>query len=259
MKKIIYVLIAALTFALLGTGCARDYERTTADITERGQLIVGVKSDVPYFSYFDEASGTYKGYEIEIAELIAETLFGSRQNVEFIPITTRTRSVMLKGGDIDLVIASFTASEEREADFNFSHPYYTDHLGLLVRSDSDYRDIRDLEGKTVGVLQGSTSGNAVLEEAKRLDTEIKIITYASYDDIKDALLGGRCDAFCTDRAILRGYLTPELRLTPDEFSPQNYAVATKKENTELTVYINQLMELWAEDGTLEVLKSKYGI
>jgi putative glutamine transport system substrate-binding protein len=259
MKKIIPLIIALMTLTMIVSGCTKADEITTANITERGQLIVGVKTDVPYFSYFDDASGTYKGYEIEIAELIAETLLGSRDSAEFIPITTRTRSVMLKGGDVDIVVATFSTSDERLEDFNFSHPYYTDYLGVMVRSDSDYRDIRDLGGKTVGVLQGSTSGKAILTEAERLDTKIKIITYASYDDIKDALLGGRCDAFCTDRAILRGYLTDDLRLTPDQFSPQNYAVATKKENTELTVYINQLMELWAEDGTLDALKTKYGI
>jgi putative glutamine transport system substrate-binding protein len=260
MKKFISLLTALIMVTLLPAACGNnENQTTTAKIIENGQIVVGVKTDVPYFSYFDEASGAYIGYEIELAEMIAEELLGSRERIQFVPVTTRTRSFLLENNDVDIVIASFTVSDERLEDFNFSHPYYTDYLGLLVRNNSDYRDINDLDNKFVGVLQSSTAGKAVQEKAAEAGVGIKLITYASYEDIKAALLAGRCDAFCADRAILRGYENAELHLTPDKFSPQNYAIATKKNNTELAVYISELIEIREEDGTLDALKTKYGI
>jgi putative glutamine transport system substrate-binding protein len=260
MKKLFSILTAAVILMLLFTGCNNsDNLLTPETIRERGYLLVGVKEDVPYFSFFDTESGDFSGLEIELAEMISESIFGNRESVQFIPVTTRTRAVALEHGDIDIAIATFTPNSERLKEFCFTSGYYTDNAGLLVRDDSPYRDLGDLYGKTVGVLQGSTSAAAVSVEAKHRGIDLTTVTYASYEDIQAALIARRVDAFCTDRAILRGYMTPELRLTPDQFSPQQYAVAAKKENTELIAYIDDLIMAWTENGTLDALKAKYGV
>jgi putative glutamine transport system substrate-binding protein len=260
VRKIAAAVIAAMLVMLFFTGCGQNTEQITPeDIIERGMLFVGVKEDVPYFSYFDENTGEFTGFEIEIARLIAEDLLGSSDKIEFIPVTTRTRSVLIEHGEIDLAIATFSANEDRREDFNFSGSYYTDYAGLLVREDSNFRDLYDLNGKTVGVLQSSTASKAVSSEAQALGISVKTITYASYADIQTALVAGRCDAFCADRAILRGYVTPDLKLTPDEFAPQEYCVGSYISNTELAAYIDELITKWKQDGTLDDLKVKYGI
>ncbi|MDR0992556.1 MAG: transporter substrate-binding domain-containing protein [Ruminococcus sp.] len=242
------------------TACAEKPEQVTLDdIKARGEIIVGVKNDVPYFSYYDSISGGYSGYEIELAQMIAEDLFGSRDSISFVPVTTKTRPVKLSNGEIDMAIATFTITEERIDNFNFSPSYYADFTGLLVMADSGIRDISDLNGKSVGVMQNSSAGKSINEAAANLGISVRIVTYATYDDIQQAVLARRCDAFCTDRAILKGYMTEDTLITPDRFSPQNYAVATKKENIELAAYIDGLISKWDGDGTLDALKTKYGI
>jgi putative glutamine transport system substrate-binding protein len=260
MKKLAAALTSAAVSLTLFAGCVHNGNQITPEIIrERGKLIVGVKEDVPFFSYFDKETGAFTGIEIEIAELIAEELLGSRESVEFIPVTTRTRSVLTEHNEIDMSIATFSVNAERLEQFNFSESYYTDYVGLLVNADSDFRDLSDLNRKTVGVLQNSTAASSVNSAAAAAGIAVKTITYASYGDIQTALIAGRCDAFCADRAILRGYVTPELRLTADEFAPQEYCVATKKSNTELAEYVNALIVKWKADGTLDALKTKYGI
>jgi putative glutamine transport system substrate-binding protein len=260
MRKSLSVLIVLTMLLGVFTACKKEIEQVTLeDIRNRGEIIIGVKTDVPYFSYYDEVNGTYSGYEIEIARLIAEDLFGSAEKVTFFPVTAKTRTVHIEHGDIDLAIASFSVNEERQAQVNFSPGYYQDYAGLLTRNDSDIHGLADLNGKSIGVVQNSSAGNAINEAAKNLGITVRIVTYATYDDVLSAVIARRCDAFCTDRAILKGYINAETILTPDRFAPQNYAVATKKENIELAAYIDGLIEKWSNDGTLEALKEKYGI
>jgi putative glutamine transport system substrate-binding protein len=260
VRRIATAVVAAVLIMMIFAGCSHNTEQITPEIIkDRGTLIVGVKEDVPYFSYYDSETGEFTGFEIEIARLIAEDLLGSSDKIEFIPVTTRTRSVLIEHGEIDLAIATFTANSDRREDFNFSGSYYTDYAGLLVREDSNFRDLLDLEGKTIGVLQSSTASKAVSSEAQALGISVKTITYASYADIQTALSAGRCDAFCADRAILRGYVAPDLKLTPDEFAPQEYCVGTHITNTELAAYIDELITKWKQDGTIDDLKVKYGI
>jgi putative glutamine transport system substrate-binding protein len=260
MKKILAAAVLTAVMFSLFSGCTGNANQITPeDLKERGEIIVGVKNDVPYFSYFDSAKGGYSGYEIEIAAMIAEEMLGSRDKVTYVPVTTRTRTVSLDHSEVDFVIATFTINEERLAKYNFSNSYYEDFCGFLVRTDSDIRDIGDLDGKNIGVLQGSSSGRAVKDAAKAAGVDINVITYASYPDIQAALLTGRCSAFCSDRAVLKGYLTNDLTLTPDMFAPQDYAIATRKNDTELAEYINELIIKWENDGTLTALKEKYGI
>jgi putative glutamine transport system substrate-binding protein len=260
MRKIISVLLVISAMFALLTACEKKIEPLTVqDIKNRGEILIGVKTDVPYFSYYDEVKGDYTGYEIEIAQMIAEDILGSRDKVTFVPVTAKSRSLKVESGEIDMAIATFSVNEERQEQFNFSPIYYTDYIGLLVRNDSEIVDLSDLNGKIIGIMQNSSSGKPVTEAAEKLGISVRIVTYATYEDVLEAVLARRCDAFCTDRAILKGYLNEETMLTPDMFSPQDYAVATNKENTELAEYIHSLIEKWHGDGTLMALQEKYGI
>ena len=72
-------------------------------------------------------------------------------------VTAKTRGPLLENGEIDLVIATFTITAERKETYNFSTPYYTDAVGLLVNKDSGINSIEDLDGKIIGVAQSSTT------------------------------------------------------------------------------------------------------
>lgn len=81
----------------------------------------------------------------------------NKKLVEFQGVTAKTRGPLLENGEIDLVIATFTITDERKETYNFSTPYYTDAVGLLVNNDSGIESIEDLDGKIIGVAQSSTT------------------------------------------------------------------------------------------------------
>ena len=118
------------------------------EIVDRGVLRVGVKNAVPGFGYQDPLTSEYSGMEIDLANLIAEHL---GVDVEFTTVTAATRGELLDSGDIDCVLATFTITDERKQTWDFTTPYYTDAVTVLVEDSSGITSLADLVGKTVGV------------------------------------------------------------------------------------------------------------
>lgn len=231
-------------------------------IVDRGVLRVGVKSDVPGFGLQDVLTNEYSGLEIDLAYKIAETL--GIDDVEFTAVTAATRGQLLDAGDIDMVAATFTITEERRSSWNFTTPYYTDAVSLLVKLDSGISDYADLTDKVVGVSTGSTSRDALIAAAAEagvtLDSSANFSEFATYPEIKTALDAGRVDAFCVDGSILSGYLDDTVEILDSvRFSPQEYGIATKLDNTDWADYLDNLIVTWLADGTLDQMIADNGV
>ena len=244
------------------TAAPTDLPADVQAIVDRGVLRVGVKTDVPGFGYQDVLSEEYSGLEIDLAKKIAETL--GVDDIQFTAVTAATRGQLLDSGDIDMVIATFTITEERKDSWNFTTPYYTDAVSLLVKKDSGIADYADLEGKEIGVSTGSTSMEALIDAAAEngvtLTQADNFSEYATYPEIKTALDAGRVDAFCVDGSILSGYLDDSVEIIDSiRFSPQEYGITTKLDNTGLAEYLDGLVNTWLEDGTIDQMIADNGI
>lgn len=243
-----------------GTEGTKGGEQYTIEaIQEAGVLNVGIKDDVPGFGQRNTSTDEIEGFEIEIAKKIAEEITGSADNVNLTPVTAKTRGPLLDNGELDLVIATFTINDERKETYNFSEPYYEDAVGILVKKSDGYSGLKDMDGATIGVSQSSTTTAAVEEEAEQYEIDLSFSEYASYPEIKSALDSGRLQGFAVDRSILNGYVDDATEILPDRFATQNYGIASKKNNTELADYVNELIEQWKEDGTLEEIIAEWGM
>lgn len=229
------------------------------EIQKRGVLKVGVKVDVPKFGYKDPTSNKIDGFEIDIAKAIAKKILGNPDKVDFQAVTAKTRGPLLDNGEIDLVAATFTITEERKQSYNFSDPYFTDGVGLMVKKASGAKSLKDLNGKKIGVAQSATSKQAIQEEADKQGIKISFLEFGTYPEIKSALDAGRVDCFSVDGAILFGYLDSSTVILADRFSPQNYGIASKKANTELAKVVNDTINEMKKSGELDKLITKWEI
>lgn len=237
-----------------------------------GTFRVGVKQDVYGFGYLDEATGEYSGMEIDLGAMIAEAL--GYDDVEYTTVTAATRGQMLDNDELDCVIATFTIKPERLESWDFSTPYYTDAVTVLIETESGITDLAGLKDKVVGVSTGSTSAKALataMAEAGVIDAfdadafEIATfkngVSFKEFDDypaISLALDAGDVDAFCVDKSILANYKTADRSFIADSFSPQEYGVATKK-GSELSAKIEELITGWLADGTIDAEIAEWGL
>lgn len=249
------------------------YDAEIQEIIDRGVLRVGVKNAVVGFGFQDPLTKEFTGLEIEIASKIAETL---GVETEFTAVTAATRTALLDAGDIDCVLATFTITDERKESWDFSTPYYTDFVTVLVENASSITTLEGLVDKKVGVSSGSTSARALttaMIEAGYIDgtdfakdtfdpaTWTEGISFQQYDDyptISTGLSAGEIDAFCVDKSILAVYNTDSRSYIDDKFSPQDYGVATKKDSA-FTAYVETLVAGWLADGTIDSLISSNGL
>ena len=225
-------------------------------IIERGVLRVGVKQDVPNFGYKNPDSGEFEGLEIDIARKIAEEL---GVDIEFTPVTAQTRGPLLDNGQVDLVIATFTITEERKLLYNFTTPYYTDAVGFLVNKDSGIKTFTDLNGKTIGVAQGSITRTLISELADKYGIAVNFAELGSYPELSVSLRAHRTDAFSVDQSILSGYIGSKSELMDFSFSASDYGIVTKLSNKDLNNYLNSLVEKWTSDGSLQAIYDANGL
>ena len=242
-------------------------------IVDRGVLRVGVKNAVLGFGYQDELTGEYEGMEIELAKKIAEYL---GVDVEFTAVTAATRTELLDSGDIDCVLATFTITDERKKSWDFTTPYYTDYVTVLVQNSSGITGLADLVDKKVGVSSGSTSAKSLTKamieggfidgsafdadtfDAATWTTGVSFQQYDDYPTISTALSAGEVDAFCVDKSILAVYNTEDRSYIEDKFAPQDYGVATTKDSG-MSALCEELITGWLSDGTIEALIAEFGI
>ncbi|GFI68186.1 major cell-binding factor [Lachnospiraceae bacterium] len=211
--------------------------------------------------------------EIDIATKLAEYL---GVEVEFTTVTAATRTELLDSGDIDCVLATFTITDERKESWDFSTPYYTDAVTVLVENASGITSLEGLVDKKVGVSSGSTSARALtaaMVEAGLIDgtgfdpdtfdpaiwtTGISYQQYEDYPAISTALSAGEVDAFCVDKSILAIYKTEDRSYIEEKFSPQEYGIATKK-GSDFSVLCDELVNTWLNDGTISSFMDNYGL
>ncbi|MEQ3362844.1 transporter substrate-binding domain-containing protein [Raoultibacter massiliensis] len=242
--------LAAGTVALGGSlaGCAGD------DV-----LRVGTKIDVPGFGFQNPESGNIEGFEVDIARELAARIKGDPNKLEVTGVNVTTRGIMLDNGTLDATLATFTITEARKKSYNFSQPYFTDHIGVLVKKSAGIAELADLDGKTVGVASSATTRDKLTQAGDEIGIHMEFAEYATYPEIKIALVTGRVDAFSVDRSILMGYLDDSTMLLDAQFAPQEYGIATKKTNTELAAQIDEALQNMMDDGTLASLEEKWGL
>ena len=256
-KKSVFAVISVFLLFVI-SNCTSGNDEIKA-IRDRGLLRVGVKVDVPRFGYSNPNTGQMEGVEVDLAHAIAKDILGDEKAIKFVNITAQTRGPMLDNGEIDLVIATFTITEERKSLFNFSRSYYTDELGYLVRSSSLITNPEDLDGKSVGVVQASTAKIAFHNEYRQLGIDVTLRQYVSYPEVKAALLNGMVDAFVTDKSILYGYLDDECILLNAGFNPQQYGIACKLGNNKLAGRIESILDTLEKNGEFTALFKKWGL
>ena len=235
---------SAAAVASLGlVGCGGSSNSGSSDskvetIKSRGKLKCGVKKDVVGYGLLNTSTNTYEGMEIDLCYQVAAKVFGcsydeakSKDLCEFTDVTPKTRGPLIDNDQLDLICATYTITDVRKKSWDFTDPYRTDHVGILIKKGS-MSSMADLDGKHIGVSQGSTTKDAITKMLADNGFSVtpQFDEYPDYPSINSALDAGQIDAFAMDRSTLKTYTTDDKELLQPEieFGAQDYGIATKK-------------------------------
>lgn len=227
---------------------------TMAKLQEAGEITVGVKYDVPLFGFKNPQSGEVEGFDVDLAQRVADELGVELKLEEAI---SDNRIPYLQDGTVDLVFSTMTITTDRDAEIDFSRPYYIAHGRILVPGDSDIADVDDLgEGTTVCTALDSTYETTVLPE-QAPDAEIK--TPDSYSECFAQLQRGSVDALVTDDVILAGFLQQDetMQIVGPDLTTDPYGAGVKEGDTEFADFVSGVLDETLEDGTWQELYDEW--
>ncbi len=220
---------------------------TMAEILEAGSITVGVKYDQPGFGLQNPTTQEVEGFDVEIAELIAEAI-GPDVEVNFVEAVSRNREPFLQNGTVDMVVATYTINDTRKQVIDFAGPYFVARQDIMVRADDDtITDVEDLNGKDVCTVTGSTSATNLAAAAP--DATVTLLD--TYSQCAEAMGDGRVEAVTTDNTILAGLVQASdgaYKLIEAPFSDEPYGIGLPKDDDAFRDFINDRLEEIFENG-----------
>jgi polar amino acid transport system substrate-binding protein len=212
------------------------------------KIVVGLDDNFPPMGFKDE-KGELVGFDLDMAREAAKRL---NIEVEFKPIDWNAKEAELKGKRVDALWNGLTITEERKQNIAFSAPYMENHQIIVVKAGSPIKAKADLEGKVVGVQDGSSAVDAVNKEA---DLAAKFKELKKFGDNVTALMDlstGRLDAVVVDEVVGRYYTAKkagEYAVLEDNFGTEEYGVGFRKEDTALVEAFDKALGEMKTDGS----------
>lgn len=230
--------------------------------TSAGQKATPVKSKYVIASdssfapfVFQNSSNQYIGIDMDLIKAIAED-----QGFE-IEITNPGFDAAInavQSGQADGMIAGMSVTDARKETFDFSDSYYTANTILGVKESSTISSYEDLNGKIVGVKNGTASQTFLTENQSKYGYKIK--TFADGSSMYDSLNTGSIDAVMDDEPVLKYSISQGQKLkTPIEGTPiGETAFAVKKgSNPELIEMFNNGLANLKASGEFQKILDKY--
>jgi len=142
--------VAALALCTLSVVAAPD---TLQTIRDRGRILVAIDISHPPYGMLDEKTQE-TGSDVETAKLLAKDL---GVQLEIIPVSGANRVPFLLSKKADIVIASFSITDERKKVINYSKPYGVIPVVIAAPASEKITQASDLAGKSIAVARGTTA------------------------------------------------------------------------------------------------------
>ncbi|NUT25185.1 MAG: glutamate ABC transporter substrate-binding protein, partial [Streptomyces sp.] len=184
-----------------------------------------------------------------VATYVAKELGYNADQIEFVETKSADRENALSRGDVKIIAATYSITDERKQKVDFAGPYLLAHQDLLIKADSDISDGTDLNGKKLCSVAGSTSAQNVHDT---IAPKAQLKQYSGYSECIAALQSGAVDAVTTDDSILAGFAAQEqykgkFKLAGLKLSNENYGIGVKKGDTETVNKVNAALEKMVKD------------
>ena len=232
---------------------ADSAEAADADmvLVEEGKLHMATNAAFPPYEMTTDDGG-FEGIDVEVATAIAEKLGLELvvDNMDFSSVITA-----VQGGKSDIAMAGMTVNEERKQNVDFTDTYANAVQVIIVKEDSDIATVDDLDGKMIGVQQGTT-GHIYCEDDYGAD---HVTAYDTGATATQALLTGKVDAVVIDSEPAKAYVAENdgLKILDTEYANEEYAIGIGKENAGLYNAVNDALKELIDDGTVQSIVDKY--
>lgn len=241
----------ALVASLHGSWAAAD---ALDAIRSRGVVRVGVKIDYPPFGYV--GNGAIVGVEPDLAVDVADAL---QVGLDLVPVTAGNRFDLLLNGEVDVLIATVSDTNERRQMVRMVDPdYYASGTSAMATQVAGLRGWGDLEGRLVCAVEGAFYNASVRDQFGA-----ELLLYPGTTQMMEGLRGGLCVAAVYDAAFFISELLygdwAEYEMPLETINTEYWGVAVAPGEEALALLMSGLVTRWHMTGRIIELLVAYDV
>ena len=250
--------LATAALVLANPVLADDISGTLKKIKDTGVIKLGYLPQSVPFSFM-EVDGKATGYSpdlcMRVATGIQEQLGLPKLDVQWVPVTLETRFDAVNSGAIDLECGITTNTLSRQKQVDFSVMTWVDGANFLVREESPFKSLSDLNGKKIAVIAGTTTVGALKEVLEKSYVKADLVVVHSHVEGLDALRKGTADAYASDQAVLVGLAltvaqSMKMRLGDRNLSYEPYGLMLRKNDQDFRQAVNTVLSRLYRSGQI---------
>ena len=253
MKKLFVFIMAAITaVAMLTTGCGGGEKK--AEAPKEKVMRVACEPTFAPFEFQKEGSKEFDGFDMDLIRAVGKQ---AGYKVQISNMGFDALIPALQAGNIDVAVSGMTITDERKKAVDFSDPYYTSGLIVLVNKDNTtVKSINDLKGKKIAVQIGTTG-----EKKGRSVEGAKVTAFNANTEAIMELKNKGVDAVINDAPVVGYYLAQggdKHAMTVGEImEAEQYGMAVKKGNKQLLADLNKGLAELKKNGEYDKLYKKW--
>ena len=281
-RIVIFLMLTCMAVSLLLDGCqpqaqngkspeaaVRDQSGATSEaavphqtkldeIRERGVLKVGTAGDYQPMSYLDPETGSYVGFDAELAEDLADTL---GVGIEYVETSWPALMEDTLAGKFDLAICGITVTDARKEQALMSDGYLENGKTVLCRAeDADkYTSLEAINRPEVRVMENPGGLNEKFARENLPDATL--IIHDVNQEIPGLVASGEADVMITETMEAGYYVGQDARLAApliyEPFTRGELGALMPKGSEDLLEYVNEFLADEKESGRLDELAEDF--
>ena len=231
---------------------------TVVRICETGVLRVGTAGDYKPMSFLEPETGTYWGFDTELAEDLASSL---GVEIEYVPTSWPTLMEDTQTGQFDLAICGITVTDARKEQALMSDGYLQNGKTVLCRAeDADrYTSLEAINRPEVRVMENPGGLNEKFARENLPDATL--IIHDINQEIPGLVASGEADVMITEIMEAGYYVGQDSRLAApliyEPFTDGQLGILMPKGSEDLLEYVNQFLDDEKKTGRLDELAEQY--
>ena len=228
-------------------------------LKQRGELVVGVKKDVPLWGMLNARTGELEGLEVDLARDLAQQL-GLR--LKLVGVLTAERVPLLESRQVDLLIATVANTRDRQSQMTMVLPsYHASGTSVVARKTEGFRQWNDLRNRRI-----CSRRDAYFNRPVAVKYGADIVALYSANHALEALRDGRCAGFLYGDTQISALLSDpayqgryEMALPPINLTPWVVVLHRLDKDTDLQAAVSQGVARWFRTGLISQLQQKWGL
>ena len=267
MRRFVMAMVVVVLACAATSASAAEPTGTLKKIKQSKTIVLGYRDSSWPFS-FTGPDGKPAGYSVDlctrIADAVEKELALGEVKRRWVKVTPENRQRAVVDGTIDLECGSTTATLSRMEKVDFTITTFVDGGSLLVADASGIRELKDLTGKRIGIVPGTTTETALAAELRKAVITVQMVAVKDHAEGLAALEAGTVDAYASDRVILIGLGrgskdASKLSLSTQLFSHEPYALMLRRGDADFRLTANRaLSRIYRSEDIVRIYDKWFG-